>query len=83
VLDNADTIVYIGIQGKDDMMSNESERKSARAGLPDGWERVTYILRTEYRKKIERKAQDERRSIKNTLDIILEKELKDKPKRRR
>ena len=50
---------------------------SVQAGLPDDWTRATFIVRIAYLEKLKDFAYTERISIKETLDVALERFLSD------
>lgn len=50
---------------------------SVQAGLPDDWIRATFIVRIDYLEKLKDFAYTERISIKEALDVALERFLKD------
>ena len=56
---------------------NSSRANSVQAGLPEDWTRATFIVRVAYLEKLKDFAYTERISIKEALDIALERFLQD------
>lgn len=56
---------------------NSSRANSVQAGLPEDWTRATFIVRVAYLEKLKDFAYTERISIKDALDVALERFLQD------
>ncbi len=52
--------------------------KSSQEGLPEEWTRATFILREDLLKKLKDYAYTERKTIKDTVNEMVEEYLKDK-----
>lgn len=65
-------------KGKKEGPQNKVEVKSSKIGLPEGWDRRTFIIRDEYISKLEALSFLDDRKMKDILDEALEAYLKDK-----
>lgn len=58
--------------------TSKKERKSSQKGLPDGWTRVTFILKQDYIEKLKSISYWERTTIKELVDEALSEYLSSK-----